>query len=33
LQKAHQHAAVVILAAKEHGESMDVALLSARKKP
>ena len=33
LKQAHQHAALVILATKEHGQHLDVALLSAWSKP
>ena len=33
LQQAHQHAALVVLATKKHGQHLDVPLLSARAKP
>ena len=33
LQQPHQHAALVVLPAKEHGQRLDVPLLSAWTKP
>jgi hypothetical protein len=33
LKQAHQHAALVVLATKKHGQHLDVPLLSARAKP
>ena len=33
LQQAHQHAALVVLATKKHGQHLDVPLLSAWAKP
>jgi len=33
LQQAHQHAALVVLATKEHGQHLDFPLLSACMKP
>jgi len=33
LQQAHQHAALVVLATKKHGQHLDFPLLSAGLKP
>ena len=33
LQQPHQHAALVVLATKEHGQHLDVPLFSAWTKP
>ena len=33
LQQPHQHAALVVLSTKEHGQHLDVPLLSAWTKP